>query len=1153
MLNRAVFAKDPTGFSIPNDGVARVGMPATPQEWETLRWELQSFVCEGEYRDGLERILASYLSRIGQSRQPAVWVSGFYGSGKSHLVRVLDALWRDIALPDGVSARGLTRLPNDIGAQLTELTTVGRREGGLWSAAGTLSTGVGSSVRLAVMALVFRAAGLPEKFSQARFVLWLEAEGHRAAVDGTLQSAGRTLTGELTNMYVSRPLAEALLAAVPGIATSAAEVHQLLREQYKDVTEIGSDELVATLGVVIRQQTQTPERLPLVLVVLDELQQFLAEDPNRTLEVQDIVERCSAELGGRLLFVGTGQMHLGSTQALQKLRDRFTVQVALSDSDVDRVVRAVVLRKDPTKVGDVQQILERASGEINRQLGGTKIGARGDDAVDLVPDYPLLPARRRFWEAILRSVDSVGKAGQLRAQLRIVLEATQSVAGAPLGTVIPADAIYDPIIADLQQSGVLPRDTATLIAGLDASGPDGALRTRIAKLAFLIAKLEESGPLATGIRATTDTFADLLVDDLTACWTAMRQLVPGAVEALVADGTLLDVDGQFILQTPVAAEWLEAFGHEMTRLKNDDVWVADHRSQAMRAAVTEPEQIGRLSIPQGKSKVPRRLLPVFNDALPLSTSGEIPIWIRDGWSAPFCEVLREAQAAGTDSPVVFVFIPRQDHDAIRDALAAQGASTAVVNGRPMPQTDEGTQARSGIASRGQNAQRRLDTLIGGLLSQARIFQGGGNEVTLGTLKASVEFAATGSLARLFPRFGDADDPAWASVIERAKQGNPHPLGSIGYTGDPEKQPACAEVLRFLSAGPRPGKDVKVNFLTGPYGWPQDAVDGVLYALLAAGLVRARLNGAPVTAQSVVRITIGSIVFQVENVVLAASVKIAVKGLAAKLGLPVGSLAEAEIPSRLLDRLLALAEAAGGEAPLPAAPSREVIRDLQGLTGNEQVQRIFDRKAELQTLAETWKALEAKKAGRTQGWKDLQALLRHADDRSTKADVAAQAGAILASRTLLDDPDPVGPLVHRLADELRARYVAARDGYEQQRAGSLKALESDELWQRLEGSQREPILRAACLGGQVASGVATTASLVAALDQTAPSDWEDRIDALPSRVLKAREQAAKLLEPTTVPVRPASATIRTEDELDAYLRRLRDEIIAHLRVGNPVVL
>ena len=28
-----------------------------------------------------------------------VWVSGFYGSGKSHLVRVLEQLWRDLVLP----------------------------------------------------------------------------------------------------------------------------------------------------------------------------------------------------------------------------------------------------------------------------------------------------------------------------------------------------------------------------------------------------------------------------------------------------------------------------------------------------------------------------------------------------------------------------------------------------------------------------------------------------------------------------------------------------------------------------------------------------------------------------------------------------------------------------------------------------------------------------------------------------------------------------------------------------------------------------------------------------------------------------------------------------------------------------------------------
>jgi len=70
MLNREVFANDPTTFRIPNNGVARVGVPASAQEWDTLRWELQSFVCEGEYRSGLDRILSTYLA------MPPHWPTG---------------------------------------------------------------------------------------------------------------------------------------------------------------------------------------------------------------------------------------------------------------------------------------------------------------------------------------------------------------------------------------------------------------------------------------------------------------------------------------------------------------------------------------------------------------------------------------------------------------------------------------------------------------------------------------------------------------------------------------------------------------------------------------------------------------------------------------------------------------------------------------------------------------------------------------------------------------------------------------------------------------------------------------------------------------------------------------------------------------------
>jgi len=153
LTNRDVFAIDPTERDIPNLGVAKVKNPEDAGDWATLEWELRSFVCEGEYERGLERILDQFLSHLGQSQQPAVWVSGFFGSGKSHLMRVLEYLWRDYQLPSGTSARALTQLPSEIEAHLKELSAAGKRAGGLWSAAGTLGAGASGSVRLAFLSL----------------------------------------------------------------------------------------------------------------------------------------------------------------------------------------------------------------------------------------------------------------------------------------------------------------------------------------------------------------------------------------------------------------------------------------------------------------------------------------------------------------------------------------------------------------------------------------------------------------------------------------------------------------------------------------------------------------------------------------------------------------------------------------------------------------------------------------------------------------------------------------------------------------------------------------------------------------------------------------------------------------------------------------
>ena len=527
--NRELFYRDPAETEIPNLGVAKVKNPEGEAEWRTLEWELKSFVCEGEYERGLQRILDSFLTHLSQPEQPAVWVSGFYGSGKSHLVRVLEYVWRDVRLPSGKAARSLTALPEDIQRNLIELSNAGKRAGGLWSAGGTLGAGSSESVRLAFLSVVFDAAGLPTQYAPARFAIWLKQNNLFDAVRDEVHVSGRTLGHELNNMYVSPYLAEALLKldAASVFTGSPGEVSKTLQAQYPpNVKDIGDEELLDTFEDVLKLQSNVDGRLPLTLVVLDEMQQYIGEDNSRALIVQNIVEGCSARFESQVMFVATGQSALTANPTLQKLTDRFTVQVPLSDTDVEAVVRQVILQKKADQIPALNSELERVSGEIDRHLGGTRIGAVAADKLDLVADYPLLPTRRRFWERALRAIDKAGKAGVLRTQLKIVHEATNKVADDPVGHVVGADFVYDQQSAGMLMSGVLLKEIDELVRSLRDGTDDGELKSRLCALIFLISQLPHGGVGDIGLRATAPFLADLLVEDLERDGAQLRKRVP---------------------------------------------------------------------------------------------------------------------------------------------------------------------------------------------------------------------------------------------------------------------------------------------------------------------------------------------------------------------------------------------------------------------------------------------------------------------------------------------------------------------------------------------------------------------------------------------------------------------------------------------------
>ncbi len=1148
---RDVLLRDPTKITIPNLGVAKLGHPSEPGEWDVLRYEVQRFVCEGEYRRGLDNILSTFLGHLGRGQQPAAWVSGFYGSGKSHFVRVLDSLWRDIAFPEGARARGLVTIPDDISAHLKELSTAGQREGGLWSASGTLSSGAGNSVRLAMLHVIFRSAGLPAEYPPAKFVLWLKKEGHFDALAAAVARRGKSLDDLLANMYVSTPLAEAILEAIPGFAVDTATVRMLLAEQYPMKSEIGGDEFISTLEEVLALQSTVAGKLPLTLLVFDELQQFLVGDLRRIMEVQEVVQDCTARFDSRVLFVATGQMALSATADLQRLQDRFSVKVALSDADVEKVVREVVLRKDPDKIRLLQETLDAVGGEVGRHLGGTAIAASASDGPDLVPDYPLLPTRRRLWEAILGHADPTGTKGQLRAQLTIVHDATAAVADRPLGWAIPADALYWGLESFLQQNGVLPRQTAATIREQEQNGADGHLRARICALVFLIGQLDTEAGRAAGVKATVDVLADLLVEDLKLGSATLRRQLPDVLRSLAESGVLLQVGDEYRLQTKESAEWEQDFRRHLAGISSDPGRISEARSTELRKAIGAA--LAPIKPLHGDTKVSRKVELHFGDDPPPSGTGGIPVWIRDGWSTTESLFRDAAQRAGVDSPVVFIFLPRARGDDLANAIAGELAATATVSARPTPTTQEGRDARASIESRGRSEREKTSLAVQEILAQAHVFQGGGNEVVGKTFDESVRSAIEDAKARLFPRFAMADDPRWGKVRERAHAGDPAALAALGYQGDADQHPVCKLVLDFVGPAGKRGSEVQKHFLTGEYGWPQDAPDGAILVLVAGGFMTAKLNGQQVHAKQIPQNQIRSAEFRSEVTVVQTPHRLAIRKLAAAIQFPLKNGEETEAIRPILDRLTNLAARAGGNPPLPSPPDTGPLRELEALAGNEQFVAVAEKTESLIGLHEDWSRREKLIAERKPRWEQLQRLIRHAAGLPIAEEIGPRIEAVEANRTLLDNPDPVAPLIQDVSAALREALTTARERFVAAHNTQAADLSASPDWQKLAEQDRDSILAGTGLTAPPDVHVGDPEALLGTLDVHPIEDWDDKLAALPERIAQARELAARKLQPSAVRVTPRGATLATAGDVDAYLDDLRRQIMAHIETGSPVII
>ena len=148
--------------------------------------------------------------------------------------------------------------------------------------------------RIPVGALRERRAARSE-YARARFTIWAAENGYLDAVRAAVEAAGRTFDKEIHDLYVSPVIAKALLDADPTLGARPRTCVSTAQDAVPADDRTSPTTRCSTPWTTSSDSSRpTDGKLPLTLVVLDEMQQYIGDDNDKALAVQNIVEGCSA-------------------------------------------------------------------------------------------------------------------------------------------------------------------------------------------------------------------------------------------------------------------------------------------------------------------------------------------------------------------------------------------------------------------------------------------------------------------------------------------------------------------------------------------------------------------------------------------------------------------------------------------------------------------------------------------------------------------------------------------------------------------------------------------------------------------------------------------------------------------------------------------
>ena len=344
-----------------------------------------------------------------------------------------------------------------------------------------------------------------------------------------------------------------------------------------------------------------------------------------------------------------------------------------------------------------------------------------------------------------------------------------------------------------------------------------------------------------------------------------------------------------------------------------------------------------------------------------------------------------------------------------------------------------------------------------------------------------------------------------------------------------------------------GSDLRSKFTGPPYGWSQDAVDGALIVIANAGLVRVTGDdGQPASLPDLPRQKLGTCTFRGETTIITISQRMPVRGLLTNADISFENNQEHLVLTALLERLEAAARQSGGEPPAPDPEKVPNIAPYKSLSGNDLLAALAADATTLRDKLMAWKVAAQKIGDRLPNWRLAERFVALG-----AVDQQGDLDDLRSGRRLLADPDPMPPLISDAAETLRAKLNAAHVDWEAAWQKGEQRLAEDPTWGKLSPEQKHAIRQESGLLMVTNPRVDTPHTIAEALSRRGLSEWENMSKALPARTEDALASAAALLEPMARAVSLPGAMLKSEEELDDWLSKVRERVLKALTDG-PVI-